>query len=387
MGVTHGQCLMSPDIMTISPLNKSYNMGLFELIITLYIGAMIYFANLADFHHTSPLVAETSYLIPSHYEIIVRRMLYGLITMVVLFSIYADRILLLDLSAEQFEELGINPSAVSLSSIIFITVLTFIVSSVSLSLILSPRLRQRIHILFGKHTRYNDDSQVQRVAMILVLCLVGYLFINFVIGGGLSGVAQSIQENGISISSLVFQAIMFIVIACLGVGLAIRRTLPQTLERLGLKRPTPQNVLTGIVVGIALIAVSLIMTLIWTKLVTPEQYAQQSAAAAEIDSQFNTVQAAFLLALTSAVSEEILFRGALQPVFGIPLTTIFFVLFHDQYTLTPAMLIILIVGSGLALLRRYQSTTSAIIAHFVYNFVPIALIILLPQAAQLLGLL
>jgi membrane protease YdiL (CAAX protease family) len=54
--------------------------------------------------------------------------------------------------------------------------------------------------------------------------------------------------------------------------------------------------------------------------------------------------------------------------------------------LTPAMLIILVVGSGLALLRRYQSTTSAIIAHFIYNFVPIALAILLPQAAQLLGL-
>lgn len=114
--------------------------------------------------------------------------------------------------------------------------------------------------------------------------------------------------------------------------------------------------------------------------------AQQSAAAAELENQINSVQAVFILALTSAVSEEILFRGALQPVFGIPLTTVLFVLFHNQYTLTPAMLIILIVGTGLALLRQYQSTTSAIIAHFIYNFVPIALIIVLPQAAQLLGL-
>ena len=240
--------------------------------------------------------------------------------------------------------------------------------------------------MFGKQTRYNHESQLHLVAIILALTLVGYLFTNFVIGGGLSGVAKSIQENGISLGTLVFQAVMFVVVACLGIGLAIRRTLPQALERLGLQRPTPQNVLAGVVAGIALIVVSLIMTLIWTKLVTPEQYAQQSAAAAEIDSQFNTVQAAFLLALTSAISEEILFRGALQPVFGIPLTTVLFVLFHDQYTLTPAMLIILIVGSGLALLRRYQSTTSAIIAHFVYNFVPIALIILLPQTAKLLGL-
>ena len=92
------------------------------------------------------------------------------------------------------------------------------------------------------------------------------------------------------------------------------------------------------------------------------------------------------LSLTAAVSEEILFRGALQPVFGLPLTTVFFVTFHDQYTLSPAMLIVLSVGLGLALLRRYQSTTSAIIAHFIYNFVPVVIVIAWPQAAHMLGL-
>ncbi len=361
-------------------------MGLFELIITLYIGVMIYFANLADLHTTSALATTTSYSILPPYSVVVRRMLFGLIAMVVLFGIYADRILLLDLSASQFEELGISPGAVSPTSLVFITILTVIIGIASLYLILSPMLRQRVRVLFGNNAHYNAESQVHLVAMILALCLVAYLFTNFVIGGGLSGVAQSIQENGISLGTLVFQGIMFVMVACLGIGLAIRRTPSQALERLGLKMPTPQNILSGIGAGIGLIILSVIMTLIWIKLVTPEQYAQQSAAAAEIDSQFNTLQSAFLLAIVSSVSEEILFRGALQPIFGMPLTTVLFVLFHNQYTLTPAMLIILVVGSGLALLRHYQSTTSAIITHFVYNFVPIALVILLPQAAQRLGL-
>ena len=361
-------------------------MGLFELIITLYIGVMIYFANLADLHNTAALATSTSYSSLPPYIIAVRRMLFGLIAMFGLFGIYADRILLLDLTASQFEELGISPSAVSLSSVAFITILTVIVCVASLFLIQSPQLRQRARVLFGSNAHYNPNAQVHLVAMILALCLVAYLFTNFVIGGGLSGVAQSIQENGISLSTLVFQGIMFVMVACLGIGLAIHRTPFQALERLGLKIPTPQNILSGIGAGIGLIILSVIMTLIWTRLVTPEQFAQQSAAASEIDSQFNTLQSAFLLALISSVSEEILFRGALQPIFGIPLTTILFVLFHNQYTLTPAMLIILVVGSGLAFLRRYQNTTSAIIAHFVYNFVPIALVILLPQAAQRLGL-
>ncbi len=361
-------------------------MGLFELIITLYIGVMIYFANLADLHNTSALAANTSYsILPPHF-ILVRRMLFGLITMLVFFGIYADSILLANLSPSQFEELGINPSAVSASSVIFIALLTSLASFLSFSLMNSPSLRTRIRIIFGKNSRYNPESLVHLVATVLALCLVNYLFTNFVISGGLNGVAQSIEENGISLVSLIFQGVMFVIVACLGVGLAIRRTPQQALERLGLKLPTPQNVLAGIVVGIGMIIISLTMTFIWIRLVTPEQYAQQSAAAAEIESQFNTVQAAFLLALSSAVSEEILFRGALQPIFGIPLTTVLFVLFHDQYTLTPAMLIILVVGTALALLRRYQGTSAAIIAHFVYNFVPIALVLLLPQLAQSLGL-
>jgi membrane protease YdiL (CAAX protease family) len=372
--------------MLLLPLNKLYNMGLFELIIALYIGAIIYCANLADLNNTSALAANISYSILPPYGILVRRMLFGLIGMVVLFGIYAARILMLDLTAAQMQELGISPSAATPSSVIFIIVLTVVVGGLSFLLTQSPRIRQRISFLFGNQTRYNPDSLLHLVALVLALCLVGYLFTNFVIGGGLSGVAESVEENGISISSLIFQGVIFVIIACLGVGLAIRRTLPQALERLGLQRPTPQNVLLGVIVGSGLIVLSLIMTHIWMSLVTPEQYAQQSAAAAQIDNQFNTVQAVFLLALSSAVSEEILFRGALQPVFGVVLTTVLFVLFHDQYTLTPAMLIILVVGSGLALLRRYQSTTSAIIAHFVYNFVPIALVILLPRVAQLLGL-
>jgi membrane protease YdiL (CAAX protease family) len=361
-------------------------MGLFELIITLYIGVMIYFANLADLHNTSALAANTSYSILSPYAVLVRRMLFGFITMMVLFGIYADSILLANLSPSQFEELGINPNAISPSSVIFIALLTSLTSFVSFSLMNAPSLRQRVRGLFGKNSRYNSESLIHLVAMVLVLCLVNYLFTNFVISGGLNGVAQSIQENGISLASLVFQGVMFVIVACLGVGLAIRRTPQQAFERLGLKLPTPQNVLAGLLVGILMIILSLTMTFIWIQLVTPEQYAQQSAAAAQIESQFNTIQAAFLLALSSAISEEILFRGAMQPIFGIPLTTIFFVIFHDQYTLTPAMLIILVVGTVLALLRRYQGTGSAIIAHFVYNFVPIALVLLLPQLAQSLGL-
>src|SRR5690242_9101812 len=199
MGVSHGQCLMSPAIMTSSPLDKSPNMGLFELIITLYIGVMIYFANLADLGSKSALTDGSSYSMLPPYGTLVRRMLIGFAAMVALFGLYADRVLLLDLSPSQYQELGVDPSAVSASSIVFITLLTALISVLTILLIMSPQFRQRIHILFGNTSRYNPESQLHLVAMVLALGLVGYLFTNFVIGGGLNGVAQSIEENGISL--------------------------------------------------------------------------------------------------------------------------------------------------------------------------------------------
>jgi uncharacterized protein len=68
-----------------------------------------------------------------------------------------------------------------------------------------------------------------------------------------------------------------------------------------------------------------------------------------------------------------LFRGALQPVFGLWITSIFFALLHTQYTLTPASLTIVVVALGLGWLRRRYSTAASIVAHFVYNFVLLAL--------------
>jgi len=64
------------------------------------------------------------------------------------------------------------------------------------------------------------------------------------------------------------------------------------------------------------------------------------------------------------------------------LTSLFFALVHMQYTLTPATLIIFVVAVGLGILRRRQSTTAAIIAHFVYNFVQLALAILAVGVTQ-----
>jgi membrane protease YdiL (CAAX protease family) len=140
--------------------------------------------------------------------------------------------------------------------------------------------------------------------------------------------------------------------------------------------PTRADVVWGVCAGIGLYVALIVMSTIWSALVPLDQIEQQSAAAEQIANAFNTLPLAFLLSLAAGVSEEILFRGALQPIFGLVPTSIFFALLHVQYSLTPATIIIFIVGLGLGILRQRQSTSAAIIAHFVYNFVQLALAIL-----------
>jgi membrane protease YdiL (CAAX protease family) len=176
--------------------------------------------------------------------------------------------------------------------------------------------------------------------------------------------------------------VLFVVVAFLAIGLAIRRDLNGSLQRLGLRFPTLGDALWGIGIGLGLYGVLIVMVSVWALLVPPEVIAEQTAASEQLARSFNTLPLAFAVAFTAGVGEEILFRGALQPVFGLALSSIYFVLVHIQYTLTPATIIILVVSLGLGWLRNRQSTTACIIAHFTYNFVQLAAAIL---AVQLLG--
>jgi len=124
---------------------------------------------------------------------------------------------------------------------------------------------------------------------------------------------------------------------------------------------------------------------IWSATTPPEVFREQNSLSELIGGSVNTLGMGFLLAATAAIGEEIAFRGTLQPVFGLWPTTLLFALVHIQYTLTPATLIIVIVGFGLGWLRRRYNTTPAIVTHFLYNFVSIALVIYGRYVQDILG--
>jgi len=76
---------------------------------------------------------------------------------------------------------------------------------------------------------------------------------------------------------------------------------------------------------------------------------------------------ALLIGVGAGLGEETLFRGAVQPVFGIPATSVLFASMHLQYG--PSLLLgyIFVLSIGLGLLRRYINTTASFLAHAGYN--------------------
>jgi hypothetical protein len=84
------------------------------------------------------------------------------------------------------------------------------------------------------------------------------------------------------------------------------------------------------------------------------------------------------LSASSGLVEELLFRGAVQPRFGVALTVLFFTLAHVQYGFTLAALEVLLAAVALAWLRRRANTTACVLLHVLHNLAVLLIFPLLP---------
>jgi membrane protease YdiL (CAAX protease family) len=225
---------------------------------------------------------------------------------------------------------------------------------------------------------FNPYSVVHTTALMLCLYFFSTQVIGFVLSGGLKGVADEFA-SGLSVWDVILTAIPQVVIPVIGVGWGIRRNLPQTLQRLGLDIPTVEQL--GVAFGVVVLLFVFIITvsLVWQGAVSEKTFEEQSQASQALSESIGTLWMAFFISAMAGVSEEIAFRGALQPIFGLWPTSLLFALIHMQYTLTPATLIIFGVALAFGWLRLKYNTTVAIMAHFLYNFVQLALAVSTPD--------
>lgn len=251
---------------------------------------------------------------------------------------------------------------------------TLLFSGMSAALLWSSHLRIRLYGVFG--SAYRPESPVHLTALVLMLAASAFTLSNFVLSGGISGLAESLQTEDNAVINLLLSQLIWIVTAFAGVGWLTRRSLSQSADRLGLRFPLPEDFNWGLGFGLLTYVIVIGFIAVWALVTAPELFAEQTAASRQMSSIFESLPQAFALSLLIGFGEEVLFRGALQPVFGIGFTSVFFTVLHTQYTLTPATLALFGVALMFGWLRKRYSTTAAVIAHFVYNFVQLALGIL-----------
>ncbi|UCC53555.1 MAG: CPBP family intramembrane metalloprotease [Anaerolineaceae bacterium] len=203
----------------------------------------------------------------------------------------------------------------------------------------------------------------------LALVLTGYLVGNTLFALTQDVVAELVSTGVIvTIADIVLQQLAFVLVAFVGAGYLTRRNLKQISLRLGLVRPDASQLLLG------LASIGMLLTLQWAigivwLLVDPEQAEFFGELNEALLSGLDSFGEWFILALASGMGEEILFRGALQPVFGIVFTSILFAIVHVQYGLTPITLAVFLLGLILGIIRKRTNTTVTIFVHFGYNFI------------------
>ncbi len=205
-----------------------------------------------------------------------------------------------------------------------------------------------------------SNSPLAYTVVVLMLIFLG-LQLPIVFGGPPQGVPP------VTAVDILSQDVPLVLIAFVGVGLIARRSLQDSAGRLGLLPPKQWRWwLVALVAIPAFIAVATGIDTVGN-IIAPASQKQVTDVSTVLFSRFNTVPAIVFLGLTAGVAEEVLFRGAMLPRFGLLATAVLFAAVHTQYALTFATLEVFVLGLGLGWLRRAGGTLPAIVTHAGYD--------------------
>jgi membrane protease YdiL (CAAX protease family) len=227
---------------------------------------------------------------------------------------------------------------------------------------LFPGLRRRL----ARWLPIDPDSYVHTTALVFAIYQIGLSLGQLALIGSL----ETLTEAGLTLTiwDVLLSGLPWVLFALAGVGLFIRRGWRQAVDRLGLHRPTWRHLLVALAATLLLLALDYAVNLGWQAL-DSTSYDLLERVTENLFGGLATVGGALVLGLSAGISEELLFRGAVQPRLGLILASLLFAVGHMQYGLSIATLEVLVIGLVLGLLRNRTSTTVAILVHAGYNTV------------------
>ena len=206
-------------------------------------------------------------------------------------------------------------------------------------------------------TRRPVADPVQVVAVQLAVALA--LWWAYYLG---SGRGLDPATYGAGTAATPFQTeLPLLALALAAAGFGVTRRLPATAGRLGLAVPRWWHVVLALALANAYILLTRPVQILTYQL-TPDAYFRIGEILDKADSSL-PYWALIAYGLLAGVCEETLFRGVLQPRFGIVVTAALFAMIHVQYGLTPALGLVFGAGIVYGLVRKHLNLTAAVIAH------------------------
>jgi membrane protease YdiL (CAAX protease family) len=153
------------------------------------------------------------------------------------------------------------------------------------------------------------------------------------------------------------------------VGYGIRRTLSESLQRLGLVRPSVWQVAAALGLAVAMVlAVAVLSPAIdwtWDALGWPKTDVDSFE---HLVAHFFSPLGALVIGIVAGLGEELAVRGVLQPRLGIWLSNAFFTSCHALQYHWDSLLGVFLIGLVLGVIRKKTNTTTSAITHGTYDF-------------------
>ena len=157
--------------------------------------------------------------------------------------------------------------------------------------------------------------------------------------------------------------------AMLAVGLGVRRNWRQCLNRLGLVRLSPRQIVVALGLTVLVYGLSegldLVISHIWGFFDWPTTDEKSYEA---IFKAFSSPVGAIVVGVSAGFGEEVLVRGMLQPRLGILLSSLFFTALHAYQYNWDALSSVFVFGLALGLIRKKTNTSVCVIIHGGYDF-------------------
>ncbi len=245
------------------------------------------------------------------------------------------------------------------------------------TLALLPR-RPRKTFAIDRLGFHPESSTVHALSLEMALWLIAVSIAQWAIFGSASNLLKEMPSIGIV--EITLQGIAEAVVAMVGVGWVVRRNLKETLDRLGFHRIEGWHLLAGLIALGAMYSTNLLYGIAAT-LFKFGGLGEVGKINEALLGNLLSPWGALAVGISAGIGEEMIFRGAVQERMGVLTAAILFAMLHTQYSFSPGIVVVFVIGLILGYLRKHTSLSISILTHATYNFLGVMLMIL----AQNLG--